>query len=210
MSGEIDPALERKLLIVLDYGERLVLVLLFAGLVVRMVPSLDTHPINALALIADGLVVAFVLVRRRTDNVTTHAGDWMIALAASLLPLLIKPGGSEIAPQVVAGALMFVGLLITLWAKLSLRRSFGIAAANRGVVETGPYRLVRHPMYAGYVVVHIGFMLANPLLWNLAILVAAFMCQIVRIFAEERLLSQDPVYAAMMQRVKFRLLPGVF
>ena len=61
---------------------------------------------------------------------------------------------------------------------------------------SGPYRLVRHPMYLGYVTVHIGFLLLSPNLWNLVVYGLSFAIQIVRIRAEERLLGLDPAYAA--------------
>ena len=106
--------------------------------------------------------------------------------------------------------MLLMGLVLQLWAKLTLRRSFGIVPANRGVKASGPYRLVRHPMYLGYVTVHIGFLLLSPNLWNLVVYGLSFAIQIVRIRAEERLLGLDPAYAAFQAHTRFRLLPGVF
>jgi len=83
-------------------------------------------------------------------------------------------------------------------------------AANRGVKRHGPYRLIRHPMYLGYAVTQIGFALLNPVWSNFLIYGAAFGLQIFRLKAEEGLLVQDPIYAAYMQRVRYRLAPGLF
>src|ERR1700682_5194874 len=53
-------------------------------------------------------------------------------------------------PTLFCGLLITAGVLLQIYAKLTLRRSFGIIAANRGVMTSGPYRVVRHPMYAAY------------------------------------------------------------
>jgi protein-S-isoprenylcysteine O-methyltransferase Ste14 len=48
--------------------------------------------------------------------------------------------------------------------------------ANRGVVSSGLYRLVRHPIYMGYLITHAGFLLANPTVWNIGMLLAPTWC----------------------------------
>ena len=46
--------------------------------------------------------------------------------------------------------------------KITLGRSFGVVPANRGVVVGGPYNFVRHPIYTGYLITHVAFLVANP------------------------------------------------
>jgi protein-S-isoprenylcysteine O-methyltransferase Ste14 len=65
-------------------------------------------------------------------------------------------------------------------------------------------------MYAGYMMTHAGFLLIMPTLWNLGVYVVTWALLILRIFAEEKLLSQDPVYRDYAAQVRYRLLPGVF
>ena len=55
-----------------------------------------------------------------------------------------------------------VGLIVVIVGKMSLGRSFGLMPANRGIVSTGLYRVVRHPIYLGYLITHVGFVAANP------------------------------------------------
>ncbi|MFO1186535.1 MAG: methyltransferase [Alphaproteobacteria bacterium] len=105
---------------------------------------------------------------------------------------------------------MFSGFAFQIWAKLTLRKRFGIVAANRGVQARGPYALVRHPMYAGYTITEIGFFLAHPSLWNGVVYMGAVSFQILRILAEERYLARDPAYGDLRTRVRWRLVPGVF
>ena len=65
-------------------------------------------------------------------------------------------------------------------------------------------------MYAGYVVTHVGFLLLHPTAWNAAVYAVSLSLQVVRILAEERLLSQDPAYRDFSASVRYRLAPGVF
>ena len=163
-----------------------------------------------LLLFSECLVVGFLLVRRATDEVSLNPADWCVAVAGTILPLLITAGGEPLVPRGISSILMLAGLAINVWAKLSLRRSFGIVAANRGVKTRGPYNFLRHPMYFGYVVTQVGFFLFNPTLWNAAIYAAALTLQVLRIIAEERTLSRDPTYRTYAANVRYRLVPGVF
>ena len=113
-------------------------------------------------LVSESVVVLFILLRRPTREISRRPGDWALGLSGTLLPLLaIAPKGAPAAGLALSAALMAAGFLLQLWAKLTLRRSFGVVAANRGVKATGPYAFVRHPMYAGYALTHIGFLLAG-------------------------------------------------
>ena len=105
---------------------------------------------------------------------------------------------------------MLLGVLFSIWGKLILRRGFGLAAANRGVVRTGAYGLVRHPIYAGYIVIYIGFFVLNPTPWNAAVYLSVATLLVLRILAEERVLARDPAYAAFMAKVRYRVAPGLF
>ena len=92
---------------------------------------------------------------------------------------------------------------------LSLRRSFGIVPANRGIRTRGLYNLVRHPLYASELLVVLGIALVNPSAWNLGLFVCACVLQGLRAAAEERFLSVDPAYREYCARVKYRLIPIV-
>jgi len=84
-------------------------------------------------------------------------------------------------------------------------------AEGQRVVSTGPYAVVRHPMYAGVLPLLAGMSLALGSWWGLvpgALLVAAL---VWRLLHEERFLTRNlPGYAAYCQRVRYRLLPGVW
>jgi protein-S-isoprenylcysteine O-methyltransferase Ste14 len=82
--------------------------------------------------------------------------------------------------------------------------------ANRGVVASGPYAVVRHPIYAGYIVTHVAFVMAHPRLMNAVIVIAADAALIVRALMEERVMAEDATYRVYCRRVGWHLVPGVF
>lgn len=199
---------------VLDKFEKYVLILVFSILGYRMIQSYArSGDISALVYLFDqSLVLLFIVIRRQTEDITLRYDEWFVGFGGTLLPLLLAPAaiGSALVSPGVSIPIILVGLCIHLAAKLTLRRSFGVVAANRGVTAAGPYTIIRHPMYAGYVIVHIGFLLAGPSLYNVILIAMCWSLFVLRIRAEERVLSEDPSYREMMQRTPYRLVPGVY
>jgi protein-S-isoprenylcysteine O-methyltransferase Ste14 len=199
--------------VLLDLVERLTILALYLWLVARIVASMSegAGALNGLILISEGSIVFFVLIRRTTLDVSRDPADWFFALAATCAPLFVvlNPGQS-LVPVASAGFIWIVGTILQISAKLTLRRSFGCVPANRGLKLGGPYRFVRHPMYAGYLLCHVAYLLINPNMLNLLLLVLCDCMQIPRLLAEERLLGRDPRYLAYRDEVPWRVIPGVF
>ena len=193
----------------LDVFERTWIFVLFTSFTLRLLRD-GPEPAHLLLVVSEGLLLFFVVFRRPAQTVSPRPVEWALAFAASSGPLMVAAGSQPLAPVAVCTTIMTVGALLQLSAKLTLRRSFGVVPANRGVKVGGPYRLIRHPMYAGYVITHVGFLLLHPTVWNAAIYLGSFALQVVRLNAEERLLSEDPRYVAFRQGVRYRLLPGVY
>jgi len=210
MTKALDPNTERRLQRLLDIAERLFVILLFAVFATRIFHTILLRPYNLLAVISEGLGVYFIVMRRPATAVTTRPLDWLVALLGTTFPMFVLAGGQPLLPAIMGTAIMSAGVMLVIWAKASLRHSFGMAAANRGPVNEGPYRGIRHPMYAGYMVVYLGFFLNNPLAWNAAVYILAIGFQIARILVEERVLTQDPKYADYRSHVLYRLVPRIF
>lgn len=84
-------------------------------------------------------------------------------------------------------------------------------AADQRVISTGPYALVRHPMYTTALVMMIGIPLALGSLWGLLAIVAMVPALVWRMFDEERFLAAGlPGYAEYKQKVRYRLIPHVW
>ena len=198
--------------IILDVAERVILAALFGYFAFHMLGAwLETGgTFNLLLLISEGSVVVFAIMRRYTRDVSARPLDWLFAFLGTLAPLLVLPSvGAALVPGVIFLPIMVIGLGLQIAAKLILRRSFGVVAANRGVKIAGPYRFVRHPMYAGYMLTQCGYLLANPTAWNVGVYAFAWAFAYVRIVAEEKLLIQDSAYRQFTKEVRYRVIPGV-
>jgi protein-S-isoprenylcysteine O-methyltransferase Ste14 len=197
----------------LDVIEKVVLIVLLGFLAARMIPPVFASATyaNILLLLSETIAVLFVICRRATPAISHRPLDWFLGFAGTFVVLLAIPAsGSPVIPAPYCLSLMLLGFGLQFAAKLTLRRSFGVVAANRGVKAGGPYGLVRHPMYAGYVLTHLGFLLAGPNLWNAIVYAVAASLFIARIVAEERLLTDDPAYQALCAKVRYRLVPFVY
>lgn len=201
-----------RLPLALDLVERAISATFFGFFAYRLLQAYIStgSAIFLLLLFSECLVVVFILIRHTTSAVSLNPLQWCVAIAGTSLPMLVEAGGQPLVSDRVTVALMLMGIGINIWAKLSLRRSFGVVAANRGVKTRGPYGFIRHPMYFGYVVTQLGFILYNPTAWNLAIYTAALALQVLRVSAEEAILFEDTKYRVYAGHVRYRLIPGVF
>lgn len=83
--------------------------------------------------------------------------------------------------------------------------------ADQKVIATGPYAVVRHPMYVGVLIMITGIPLALDAWWGLAIIAVAAPGLIWRILDEEKFLKKDlPGYAEYTQGVRYRLVPYIW
>jgi protein-S-isoprenylcysteine O-methyltransferase Ste14 len=169
------------------------------------------RPVGLGLAVQETVTAVLFVIRRRPRMASRDPIAWLATGIGAFGMLAARPaydplGGLEplfIAMQLVGAA----AAVVSLWA---LGRSFGLVAANRGVQTGGPYRVVRHPIYAGYMVTYLGYVCENPSPYNAALFAVVMLFQLVRIAKEEALLGADPAYAAYCRRVRYRLIPFVY
>jgi len=164
-----------------------------------------------LFVVSESLVVILTIARRQARLIDRSPVSAVLTVMSVAGPPLLRAAtvpalASDDLTAVVSG----IGVLLVIVAKMTLGRSFGIVPANRGVVTRGPYAIVRHPIYAGYLITHVAFAAAYPTPWNLAVILIADTALIARALAEEHLLAADDSYQSYCARVSWHLVPGVF
>jgi protein-S-isoprenylcysteine O-methyltransferase Ste14 len=169
----------------------------------------STHRPTGLGATALELVVATLFVIRRSPWVVSRSRlAWGAAAIGTFGMLAARPAYDPVGGVVgVYGGMQIAGAAFATFALLSLGRSFGLVAANRGIRTGGPYRFVRHPVYSGYILTGLGYVLENPSLRNACVFGVATAFQGVRIVEEERTLALDPAYQEYSRRVRSRVVP---
>lgn len=185
--------------------------------------SVDDRTLRIAVLLSAHLVflsaAALRLLRGQRTHQLVAESPWWVQYYPPLvwLPFLVAyfqplPVDLDRALQLVGLAICVLSAAFAAWAMWSLGRSYGIRMdifAGHRLVTSGPYRLVRHPMYLGIVTFHIGASLAleSPLLLGATLLFIVPLTAI-RITAEERVLGAafGERYAAY-QRAVPPLLP---
>ena len=164
-----------------------------------------------LFLISEALVVILTIVRRRAQTIDRSPMAAALTAISLLGPPLLRPADvPPLAPDLVTALVSTIGVLIVIAGKVTIGRSFGLVPANRGVVASGPYGIVRHPIYAGYLLTHAATLALFPSVWNVALIVIADTALVFRALAEERVLIADSEYQSYCGRVAWHLVPGVF
>ncbi len=117
--------------------------------------------------------------------------------------------------SVVGFIFIVFGYGFAAWALAVNRFFFSVVRiqTDRGhvVCDSGPYRFVRHPGYAGNILPLFGIVLALSSVWALIPSVAALLITVIRTVLEDQTLQEElPGYRDYAQRVRYRLIPGIY
>jgi len=166
---------------------------------------------TTLPLVAqEALLVVLFLTRRRSRDTSGRPADWVVGIGGTVLPLCMRPAPGLGPLSALGEPLQAVGLAAAVVALGCLGRSIGVVAANRGIQTAGLYRLVRHPMYGGYLLGYLGYALSYPTPRNLLLSAATLLALMARATVEERFLARDPRYRAYLHRTRWRFVPFIY
>ena len=162
-----------------------------------------------LIVVAESIAAVFLVIRRNPDETWHSWQTWVTTTCGTLAPFLLRPvEGAEDA--MVGEILMVFGVAMQILSLVSLNRSFGLLPALRGVKSSGMYAWVRHPLYAAYVIIFLGYLVNDQSLNNAAVILFGIAFLVMRIHYEEELLMQEADYKHYVNRTRWRLIPAVW
>jgi protein-S-isoprenylcysteine O-methyltransferase Ste14 len=142
--------------------------------------------------------------------------SYLYFLTAFILPGLdVRFGWSNALPwvSIAANLLFFAGYMIFFWVLItnSFVSRVVEVESNQKVISSGPYALVRHPMYAGVIIMYLASPVALGSYWAVLPAILIIPLLIARIRNEEQVLLRDlPGYEEYTQKVRFRLIQGLW
>lgn len=166
-----------------------------------------------------------LIIRRNLKHAPEGIKEVLVPFAGTFFFLLYNfaeylPGSQTLlVPQqwlktctLVGSLFAIAGAATSMVATFNLRHSFGVFVQVRDIISGGLYRFVRHPIYLGYTLSTIGFMLLVPRASYVAVFIASILTTIYRAKLEEKkLLANSPEYRAYAQKTPFlfplRLFP---
>jgi protein-S-isoprenylcysteine O-methyltransferase Ste14 len=159
------------------------------------------------------LTSAAVLLRTRPSGKASGLEPRISALAGSFMVygmLLFPRHDLSLSGEIVATLLTTIGSVGAVIALSQLGRSFSIMAESRQLVTTGPYRLVRHPLYLAEEIATVGVFMQFASIYTALFLLVHIAFQLRRIRNEELVLTiRFPEYFAYSQTTA-RLMPGIY
>ena len=204
----------------LDLGKLIVVPVAAALLILDLAALTRGKTVSALSWLSTLLVCCFYLLiiwgyLRRGPAIATSSSITarLAAVAATLTPFTFPlmhaapPGAGR---QYAADGLLVAGTAWAVWSLRYLGRNLSIFAQARELVDGGPYRWIRHPLYAGEIISTLGLALAAGSIAAFAIWLAFGALQGYRVLREEQVLLQAlPRYRSYRSRTA-ALFPGIF
>jgi protein-S-isoprenylcysteine O-methyltransferase Ste14 len=169
--------------------------------------------VSTFGLLLINSVAMVLFVTRRDASRVGSTWEGVLAVSGTFVVslLLIVSNGDEttLGPDAPGLPTIIQCAGIAGWAisLIALGRSLGIAPADRGLVRHGPYRFIRHPLYAFEALFFLGWLINVQTAWAALIIAIWAALQVGRIMREERILGG---YNEYRQQVRWRLIPFVW
>ena len=168
--------------------------------------------IEFLRLIYSVTASLLFLIRVKPCLVSMNPVHWTVALITSFSAHFFIRETTNNNPNLLFMADIFVvfSILLGVATVLVLGRSFGLFPALRKVKTRYVYQIVRHPMYLAAMFFKLGYVLKNPSIYNILLLVVVIILYDRRAKYEEDIMSHDNSYVDYSQKVKYRFIPGIY
>ena len=185
---------------------------------------IDLYPINStkilrithlsLLLCFNVLIIFLYLLRSRAQLSSNSLAANTIAILGTFLPLFLaflsRP--ESINPTAVLAGDFFIiaGMAFSVYSVTHLGKNFSIIPQARNLVQSGPYKFVRHPLYLGELISSAGLVLAAVTFSMILYFVCLVICQVYRALQEEKILTNVfPEYHNYRSKTA-RFLPGIY
>lgn len=166
-----------------------------------------------LSLGVAGLLIVLVLIRTLPVKKSVGIAPRAVALIGAgggVVVLMLPPAMLPLWLDILSAGIILFGLCAMLVCLAWLRRSFSVLPEARRLVTSGPYSLIRHPVYLSEEITLFGVMLQFVQPWAFLVFAIQLCFQFARIPFEERVLADAyPEYAEYSSRTA-RLLPGIY
>ncbi len=160
------------------------------------------------------LIILFYFLRSPAISTSRSLFTNTIAVLATFSPFALPLlGRAELSrPEIVllADFTILLGMAVSIYSLALLGRSFSIIPQARKLVQCGPYRLIRHPLYLGELLGLFGVVIAGPTISRITLFFLIVACQVYRALQEEKLLTKVfHEYRDYCLKTS-RFIPGVF
>lgn len=185
----------------------------------RVLPPINI--IKTLGLIHHLLVVCFYALiillyflrgsaSSTSRSFVTNTIAVLTTFSPSALSLLSRPELSRPEIVLLADFMIVLGMILSIYSLASLGRNFSIIPQARKLVQSGPYKFIRHPIYLGELIGLLGVVLIGLTIPKITAFFLIVGCQIYRAVQEERLLSNVFLEYKEYCSKTARFIPGIF
>ncbi len=169
---------------------------------------------QTLLLIFNALIIILYFIRHKAQSTCKSWFANSMAFLGTCLPLLLtflsKPETINPAVVLVGDSLIVCGMVFCVYSVGHLGRNFSVIPQARKMVQSGPYKFVRHPLYLGELVSSFGAVLVTVTFSRMLFFFCLVFCQVYRAVQEEKILSSFfPEYQSYQSKTA-RFLPHVF
>ncbi len=154
-------------------------------------------------------IVVPMLIRRTATSVSLSPLDWFVTAGRTYWVLIMYyvldvSGSVELVPTVVSNTVFWASIFFMIYARIDLGRSIGLLPAHRGLVTTGVYGWVRHPIHTGQIVFYLAYLLHYFSPFNALIIGVGIVFVFAKTLVEERFLKRGEDYREYCAQVPWR------